>query len=176
VLPQGDFSYWVNHAGDGPRYGDYLRTDLVRHINATYKVRRGPQNRAIGGLSMGATGALVNTFRYPRIFGVVGAHSPALPGEGERDFLGDGAEFAQKDPISLADTATGLDRQSIWIDVGDEDPWLERVEELDAGLKDRGLDHEFHVFPGDHWGPYWTEHLPDYLRFYDAALNPERRL
>ena len=63
VLPQGDFSYWLNHGDDGPRYGDYIAVDLVRHINATYRVLAGPQNRAIGGLSMGGTGALINTHR-----------------------------------------------------------------------------------------------------------------
>ena len=33
VLPQGDYSYWVNLV-DGPAYGDYLTIDLVQHINA----------------------------------------------------------------------------------------------------------------------------------------------
>jgi enterochelin esterase-like enzyme len=176
VLPQGDFSYWVNHANNGPRYGDYLAIDLVRHINATWRVLPGGEHRAVGGLSMGATGALVNAFTYPRIFGVVGAHSPALPAEGERDFLGTGREFAQRDPITLAGSGRGLNRLSIWIDVGDEDMWLERVDQLHEALDAAGIDHEFHVPPGDHWGPYWSEHLPDYLRFYDAALNPLRRL
>jgi enterochelin esterase-like enzyme/uncharacterized membrane protein len=175
VLPQGDFSYWVNHADNGPRYGDYVATDLVRHINASYRVRRGPQSRAIGGLSMGATGALVNAFRHPGEFGVVGAHSPALPREGERAFLGEGSEYQQRDPISLAESEPGLDQLDIWIDVGDQDPWLERVEKLHDTLDDRGIGHDYNVFPGDHWGPYWSEHITDYLRFYDAALNPGRR-
>jgi enterochelin esterase-like enzyme len=176
VLPQGDWSYWVNHAGGGPKYGDYLRQDLVSHVDAVYRTLPDAPHRAMGGLSMGATGALINAFTSPDRFGVVGAHSPALPEEGSRDFLGVGQEFARKDAIQLAGTSRGLRRLHIWIDVGDEDPWLDRVEQLDQALEDRGLDHEFHVFPGDHWGPYWTEHIPDYLHFYDAALNPQRRL
>jgi enterochelin esterase-like enzyme len=176
VLPQGDFSYWVNHGNNGPRYGDYMAIDLVRHINATWRILPGPEHRAIGGLSMGGTGALVNAFTYPRVFGVAGAHSPALPADGERDFLGTGREFAQRDPIALAGSRRDLNRLSIWIDIGDEDMWLERTDQLHEALESAGVDHEYNVFPGDHWGPYWSEHIPDYLRFYDAALNPLRRL
>jgi enterochelin esterase-like enzyme len=176
VLPQGDFSYWVNHAGNGPRWGDYLTTDLVRHIRATYRTLPGGEHRAVGGLSMGATGALVNAFRNPDVFGIVGAHSPALPeDDGSRDFLGRGHEFAQQDPVSLARTAGQLHRLRIWIDVGDEDSWLDRVELFHEVLEARGINHDWNVLPGDHWGPYWAEHVPSYLRFYDAALNPERR-
>ncbi len=176
VFPQGDFSYYVNHANNGPRYGDYLVVDLVRHINASYRVLPGPEHRAIGGLSMGATGALVNAFTYPRIFGVVGAHSPALPEEGERDFLGTGAEFAVRDPISLAKSPRRLDRLAIWIDIGDQDGWLLRADELHEALEAAGVPHEFQIFPGEHDGSYWAEHVTDYLYFYDAALNPGRRL
>jgi S-formylglutathione hydrolase FrmB len=175
VLPQGDFSYWVNHAYDGPRYGDYVSTDLVRHINATYRVLPGAEHRAIGGLSMGGTGALLNAFRNPNVFSIVGAHSPALPeDDGIREFLGMGREFRQRDPITLATRRGGLDALAIWIDVGDEDPWLERADLLHDILQLRGIPHEWQVLPGEHWGGYWSEHIVDYLRFYDRALNPDR--
>jgi enterochelin esterase-like enzyme len=176
VLPQGDWSYWVNHAGGGPKYGDYTRTDLVNHVDAVYRTIPDPTHRAIGGLSMGGTGALINAFTHPELFGVVGAHSPALPEEGSRDFLGVGQEFVTKDPLQLASSARGLRRLHIWIDVGDEDSWLERAERLYESLEARDVDHEFRIFPGDHWGPYWSEHISDYLHFYDAALNPQQRL
>ena len=57
VLPQGDKGYWVDHADDGPRWGEYVTRDLVRHIDATYRTLRYPSARAIGGLSMGGWGA-----------------------------------------------------------------------------------------------------------------------
>ena len=47
--------------------------------------------------------------------------------------------------------------------------------ELHEALDARGIDHEFHVFPGEHYGDYWSAHVEDYLRFYDRALNPGRR-
>lgn len=175
VMPQGDFGYWVNLAGGGPRYGDYTTQDLVRHVHAMYRVLPGPEHHAIGGLSMGGFGALSSAFRHPEIFGVVGAHSPSLPEDGSRDFLGSGAEFGKKDPIQLAARLDRLNELEIWIDVGDEDHWIQRVELLQRVLARRGIDHQWNVFPGEHWGGYWTEHIVDYLRFYDAALNPDRR-
>jgi enterochelin esterase-like enzyme len=175
VLPQGDFGYWVNHVDDGPAYGDYLVGDLVRHINATYRVLPGAQNRAVGGLSMGGSGALVQALRNPDVFGVVAAHSPSLPEEGTRDFLGLRAQFARRDAISQAARADRIGDLFIWIDVGDEDDWLERAELLHETLTGRGMDHQWHVWPGEHDGDYWSTHITDYLRFYDAALHRERR-
>jgi esterase/lipase superfamily enzyme len=106
VLPQGDFSYWANHAADGPRWGDYLAADLVRHIDASYRTLRAPESRAIGGLSMGGWGALHQAFGRPDVFGIVGAHSPALrTDDGSIAFVGVGDEFARKDPLRLAHTA-----------------------------------------------------------------------
>ncbi len=174
VFPQGYFSYWVNL--DNGNYSDYLSRDLIRHVSATYRALPGRGNRAVGGLSMGGTGALVNAFQHPNVFGVAGAHSPALPAEGERDFLGAGPEYAMRDPISLARSVprAELANLRIWVDVGDEDGWLPRTETLARVLERRGAADEWHVFDGDHWGDYWTEHILDYLRFYDAALNPER--
>ncbi|HLH25717.1 MAG TPA: OpgC domain-containing protein [Chloroflexota bacterium] len=172
VLPEGDFGYWINHADNGERWGDYLTTDLVTHIDTTYRTLRRPYRRAVGGLSMGGSGALVQAFTHPDVFGIVGADSPSLRENNEVvPILGEGAEFAARDPVSLAATAPGLDRVQIWLDIGEDDPWYPRVVELDDVLTACGIDHEFHVWPGDHDGEYWTSHIPDYLRFYSHALT-----
>jgi enterochelin esterase-like enzyme len=38
-------------------------------------------------------------------------------------------------------------------------------------LVGEGLHVEWHLFPGPHEAEYWIEHVPDYLRFYSAALG-----
>jgi enterochelin esterase-like enzyme len=172
VLPEGGLSsYWVNWPDDGPRFADYLNVDLVRHIGSTYRVLPGARNKALGGLSMGGTGALVNAFRHPNIWGAVGAHSPALPQEGERDMLGEGADFRDRDPVSLALNTTGLTRLAVWMDIGDDDDWLPRAEQLNDALEARHIGHTYAVTPGEHDGDYWASHIPDYLRFYDGAFH-----
>ena len=61
VLPQGDQSFWVNHADDGQRWGDYTAQDVVQYIDATYRTipdakRRGDR-RPLDGCGRGdATG------------------------------------------------------------------------------------------------------------------------
>jgi enterochelin esterase-like enzyme len=170
VMPQGDFSYWVN-LPDGRRYRDYISQDLVRHIQNTYRVTADPADWGIGGLSMGGFGALTAAFRHPDVFGVAGAHSPSLPAEGERTVLGEGQDFAAEDPIQLADLLSPASQLTVWVDSSDGDPWLDRVSLLLEVLERRGVPNEVHVFPGEHWGGYWMEHVVDYLFFYDRALH-----
>ena len=172
VLPQGDWGYWANHADGGPRWGDYLAEDLVRHLDASYRTLPGPADRAIGGLSMGGWGALHLAFTHPDVFAVVGAHSPTLrPDDGSLGFLGRGEEFARRDPLALTRTAPGIEELQIWIDIGDADPWLEHARALHHALEERDIPHEWTVFPGGHEGEYWQEHVLDYLRFYGRALT-----
>src|SRR5581483_4748036 len=133
VLPQGDFGYWVNHVDGGPRWGDYVVEDLVTHLDATHGTLPHLRARAVGGLSQGGHAAFQLTFNHPDVFGVAGAHSPSLrPDDGCLPWLGSGAEYARRDPISLAQSlplATLL-RPRLWLDVGTEDQWRPRVELL----------------------------------------------
>jgi enterochelin esterase-like enzyme len=172
VLPQGEFGYWINHAEGGYRWGDYVSRDLVQHVDGTYRTLRRPVRRAIGGLSMGGAGALVQAFTHPNIFGIVGAHGPSLREDNSQvEFLGTGEEFAARDPLSLARTQPRLDQLKIMLDTGEEDPWYERTVELHEILLGRGIQHEFYVWPGGHDEDYWRTHTPEYLRFYSYQLN-----
>lgn len=172
VLPQGDKGYWVNHVGNGPRWGEYLRRDLVRHIDLTYRTLRAPRARAIGGLSMGGFGALSIAFNHPDQFGVVGAHSASLRADdGSLAFLGSGEEFAARDPIAAASRLPDLDRLRIWIDVSSDDPWLDRADLLHRILAGRQIAHTYQVWPGEHGYVYWEKHMLDYVRFYGHALS-----
>lgn len=174
VLPQGDRSYWINHADNGPRWGDYVARDLVRHIDNTYRTLRSPSARAIGGLSMGGWGALYHAFYRPDIFGIVGAHSPSFRSESEQvAFLGAGDEFARKDPLILARQLNGLNRLQIWLDAGDQDPWLPQLTELHQILTDRGIEHYWQTPVGGHDWKYWREQVLDYVRFYGRALSQQ---
>jgi len=173
VLPQGDKDWWTNHVNDGPKWGDYVTNDLLPHIDRTYRTLRDRSARAIGGLSMGGWGALQLAFNHPNLFSVVGAHSPSLYPEGDPTiaFLGTGDEFAQRDPLSLAHTASGLENLRIWIDAGDQDPWIDRTTTLHQILHDRGIDHLWNPYPGGHDWHYWEDHILDYVRFYANALT-----
>jgi enterochelin esterase-like enzyme len=175
VLPEGGtFSYYLNHASNGPRYGDYLAFDIVQEIDTHYRTIPAAPFRAIGGLSMGGDGALRLGLTYPSIFGVVGAHSPTTrlsydqrPG----DIYGDEQYWQQNNPLWLirnTDTASSL---QIWIDMGLDDVWLPNAQALLAALEDSGSEPEYHELEGDHGGEYWTAHQASYLRFYAQAFD-----
>jgi enterochelin esterase-like enzyme len=169
VLPQGDRDWWTNHTGNGPKWGDYVINDLVPHIDRTYRTLRDRSARAIGGVSMGGWGALQLAFNHPRVFSVVGAIARVYP-TADHCFPRHRQEFANKDPLSLARTANGLGLQ-IWLDAGEQDPWLDRTVALHQVLQEQNITHFWNLFPGGHDWHYWQDHVLDYLQFYGHALS-----
>jgi S-formylglutathione hydrolase FrmB len=179
VLPQGDQSYWFDHAS-GPRWGQYTARDVVDEIDAHWRTLADRDHRAIGGLSMGAEGALQLAMLYPDVFGIVGAHTPSLRDWEESaawfppDFYRDEAYFAAHDPTSLVEAHPEVARRlTIWLDVGAQDEtWRPVVTDFHELLVARGIPHEFHVLPGNHNGDdYWAPHGGEYLRFYARAFQ-----
>jgi enterochelin esterase-like enzyme len=170
VLPEGEQSYWVNHV-DGAPWGDYVAIDLARHVDATYRTRPKPAQRAIGGLSMGAHGALTLSMTFPDRFGVVGAHSPSIrPVAQTLPQFGTGEAFDERDPIALIEAGRMPPGVRLWLDAGDEDWWLPSVFRLREALATRNVPFTWRAWPGTHDSPYWAEHVDDYLRFYGEAF------
>ena len=172
VMPQGDQSYFINHVGtDEARWGDYIAFDLVAHIDATYRTIPQPSSRAIGGLSMGGFGALQLAFTHPEIFGVVGAHSPALYTIEQIDTLIDAPDEGEEfDPLELAKTMNLAYAPKVWVDAGSDDRWADRDLLLGQILDARNIPHQVQLSPGQHTAEYWTAHAKDYVRFYARAL------
>jgi S-formylglutathione hydrolase FrmB len=59
---------------------------------------------------------------------------------------------------------------ALWIDIGKDDPWAPLAQRFDRDLTELRIPHQWHMWPGDHSGAYWSAHLPEYLRYYDTAL------
>ncbi|MGI9147240.1 MAG: alpha/beta hydrolase [Chloroflexota bacterium] len=173
VMPDdGGQTYWANWSEGGPRWGDYVAEDVVSTVDQRYRTVPQAASRAIGGLSMGGLGALNLAFQHPDIFGVVGAHSPSVRVDPDPAlwFLA-GQTFWDNNPIWLAQHQSGLDSLKIWMDAGTDDVWLPNIEAVQAALVGQGLHPAWHLFVGPHEAEYWIEHVPDYLRFYGAALK-----
>jgi enterochelin esterase-like enzyme len=178
VLPQGDQSFWVNHADDGQRWGDYTAQDVVQYIDATYRTIPDAKHRAIGGLSMGADGAMQLAMNYPGTYSAVGIHSPTLRNYADTTsyvpFFGDEAYFDAHDPVVLTkqypDRAHAL---HIFLDVGADDAaWIPSVRDYHDLLTQLDVVHTWHdEWPGIHDGYYWGGHATDYLHFYAAAIT-----
>ena len=172
VLPEGEAAYWVDHAGNGPRWGSYVARDLVAEIDARSRTAAHRHARAIGGMSMGGHGALQLALNYPGTFGVVGAHSFALRRhENAPPYFGDRSDFAQRDPATLCARFPQVARSFLlWLDIGAEDSWHSAAAAFHRQLDETGVPHQWAVWPGGHSATYWRDHAEDYLRFYGEAL------
>jgi enterochelin esterase-like enzyme len=173
VLPQGDYGYWLDHAEGGPQWGDYLTREIVSEVDRRYRTIASGWARAVGGLSMGADGALQVAMNYPGTFSVVGAHSPVLKPFGDAPpFFGDLAYFERHWPTTLVQANPNFARSlRISIDVGDTDIWLGNAEAFHDVLTALDISHDFHVWSGEHNAEYWTAHVADNLRFYSSGLR-----
>lgn len=178
VLPQGDQEYWVDHISDpavganGEKWGTYTARDVVSEIDRGYRTLARADARAIGGLSMGGHAAMQLALSFPGVWSIVGAHSPSLRPYGDAPtYLGEGSDFAARDPLLLIRAKPDLARAyTWWIDSGDADPWRAEAGTIDAELTALGIAHEWHSYSGDHSLEYWSAHIEDYLRYYAAAL------
>jgi enterochelin esterase-like enzyme len=173
VLPQGDYGYWMDQAYGGPRWGTYLARDVVSEIDGRYRTLADPAHRAVGGLSMGADGALQLALNFPDVFGVAGAHSPVLrPYEIAPAFYGLEDNFDRYYPVALLESdpevAAGL---RISIDAGVADEWFPNAEAFNNELNALGIPHDWHAWPGQHDAAYWAAHVPDDLTFYSTAFS-----
>jgi enterochelin esterase-like enzyme len=171
VLPQGDDSYWVDHPG-GPPWGQYLARDVVRDVDARFRTDTSAQGRALGGLSMGADGALQMALNFPDVFGTAVANSPVLrPYELASAFYGDAAFFDGHYPVTLVQDYPAVAMVlKLSLDIGASDEWLGNATAFHDELTALGVQHEWHVWPGGHDAAYWTARVPDDLRFVGAAF------
>lgn len=176
VLPQGDRGYWVDHAGGGEAWGTYTARDLVAEIDGRFRTIAERSRRAIGGLSMGAHGALQLALNNPDTFGIVGAHSLVLRRFGSAPaYFGGPAEYAKRDPMTMVRSKSDVARSvSLWIDIGDRDPWAPLAKQFDGELEQLRIPRQMRVAAGDHSAAYWQRNLADYLRYYDRSLAPAR--
>jgi enterochelin esterase-like enzyme len=190
VLPQGDQGYWLDQY-DGPKWGTHVAADLVREVDARYRTLPERTARAVGGMSMGALGALQLGINHAGVFGVVGAHTPTwrdyeathawFGAEMATVFFGDRAYFDRHDPVYLYHThADAAQRLILRLDVGADDPWRRSVEWFRRRLEERGVAHEWRLLDGAGHGDtdhgYWSRHTADYVRFYGRAFGQAARI
>jgi S-formylglutathione hydrolase FrmB len=193
VTPEAKASFYVNSANGKVRYSDFFLQEFIPYIEGKYRIDRERKARAITGISMGGYGALRFAFAHPELFSAVSAESAALMTESPQEFntashsgspmsklLGSVfgspvnlAHWKANDPIQLAkknqQRIRGL---AIYFNCGDQDQYR-----FDLGAKDlhqelqaEKIQHEFHLYPGDHSAEYFLSHLGEVLQFHTRAF------
>ena len=89
IHPRGDNSFYCNYADGSKRYEDFITQELISFVETDYRAKKGRENRAIGGTSMGGYGALKIAMKFPDLYAATVGHSPII-------FLG-------KNPLDVPD-------------------------------------------------------------------------
>ena len=107
-------SFYINGKKTG-KYEDLIAKDLIQHVDATYRVTKDRAQRALMGVSMGGFGALKIALRYPKLFGVVAAHSAALLPADSENLPRNLRRARMKVAIIRDHLTTQKKRRSIWV-------------------------------------------------------------
>jgi S-formylglutathione hydrolase FrmB len=188
VAVDGGNSFFVN--GPRGRYEDLVTTDLIAHVEETYRVVPGRAGRGLLGVSMGGYAALRIGFAQPGLFAAVATHSAMLleripssaQGAGQwhmRAFHGvfgnpiDEGLWNASDPLRWAQRADPSTAPALYLDCGAQDRYgLARGHRsLSRTLKERGVAHALELPPGDHGYEFVRRRLGESLGFLAAALE-----
>src|ERR1700743_3717023 len=187
ITPQGENSFYINSRDGHILYDDFFIREFVPQMERKFRLIGDRAGRAIGGVSMGGYGALRFAFEYPKMFVSVAVHMPALLEElphgsanaGLGIFLGNAFGsplnehfWKENTPFVFARTAN-LQGLKIYFDCGDHDNYGfdEGTRRLDRGLTARHIEHEAHIYPGNHSWEFVAEHLEASLQFQSRALG-----
>ncbi len=139
-------------------FGEAVVEELLPWVDSNYRTLDDREQRAIGGLSRGASWAIHLGLTHPELFGAMGGHSPPV-------FV----EDASKVRGWLASIPAEL-MPRIWLDIGERDQRsiLDSAMWFEGLLDERDIPHEWSLFSGDHSEKYWSAHVEMYLRWYTA--------
>jgi S-formylglutathione hydrolase FrmB len=176
VMPQGDYSYYVNAASrPQDRYEDYIVNDLPADVERRFHARTNRDGRVIVGVSMGGFGAINLALRHPEKFAFVGAISAAVDvprrtfswkrlnqSRAFRDLFGpDGSDSRRNnDPFVLVRRADPSKTPYFYLACGKQESLLAPNREFTALLDKDRIAHEFHIVPGGHEWNQWNASLP----------------
>lgn len=147
----------IRSTGDGKRYARFLVQELKPFIDAHYLTRPGPRDTAAIGSSLGGLVSLYLALWHPRVFGHIGALSPAISWDNRAAFQ-DFSRLRKRPDVRL------------WLDTGTAEPGWESVRLFRDTLIGQGwregADLAYREIPGD--GPdesAWAARVGDVLEW-----------
>jgi S-formylglutathione hydrolase FrmB len=193
VTPEGKRGFYINSADGRVRYSDFFIREFIPYIESHYSIRRERSARGISGVSMGGYGALRFAFAQPELFSSVSAQSAALIVQSPQSaapmppqlsgWLGsvfgnpfDLRHWNQNSPFILAKQNRAQIRTSklaIYFNCGrDDDFGFDKgAAELDRELQVEGIQHEYHLYPGNHDSAYFLAHLGEVMKFHSRVFD-----
>jgi enterochelin esterase-like enzyme len=144
------------------RFTDELLKEVIPFVERTYRVKPGPDNRALAGLSMGGGQTLRVVTTHSGEFSHVAIWSAGLFGGNAEDWEKQNESF-----LASADKVNSSIKL-FEISVGDKDFALAGSKALAGVLEKRGIKHDVHISGGGHtwinWRHYLNELAPKLFR------------
>ncbi len=181
VMPDGGRG-WFTNAVEGDAYEDDLLKDVMGLVERNFPVKKERAGRAIGGLSMGGFGAIKLSLKHPDLFASVNSQSGVLgllqnPFESKRltseftRIFGKSSKDGPEDPFALVEKVNRKSMPALWIDCGDEDPFILQNRAFHAHLDKLKVPHAYQEHPGSHDWQYWSLHVREALAFHARNLH-----
>ncbi len=195
VMPEAEWTFYLNNIRGEYQYEDYFVKELIPHIEKTYRGRAEKRYRSIAGLSMGGFGSLLYSLHHPELFAACYAMSAAVRTDEEinkmplreyqwryRSALGEVKEgdqritdFWNQNSILFLMKNLPEDKKKavrFYLDCGDDDELLYTGNSvLHVLMRDLGIPHEYRVRDGRHTWDYWRSALPEALSFISQGMR-----
>ncbi|WP_141502370.1 alpha/beta hydrolase-fold protein [Paenibacillus luteus] len=152
VMPDTSGDSWFVNRTDAP-WEDMLVSDLISHVDDTYRTIPLAKFRGISGVSMGGYGAFVLGLKHPELFSSIGSHMGAL------DRKVEGLQ-----PLETIKAMSAADQKAYkyYLDGGTEDPSTYAdgsTNDIHAYFRGAKVAHEYQMRPGGHTADYYLNYL-----------------
>lgn len=180
VCPDGQDSWYFDSPIDPTfQFETYITQELRTYVESHYRTINNPKYRAITGLSMGGHGALWLGWRHPNIYGACGSMSGGVDiynfpnkwkiNERLGEYESNKEVWKEHSVINLVSTL--VPGQSIIIDDGNKDIFINENNALHEALDKQGIPHDYIVRPGNHSWNYWVNSLDYQVLFFYKSFN-----
>ena len=169
VTVDGGRGYWNPHPGDDPQ--GMVVDELLPRLRAL-GLGRAPQKVGVIGNSMGGYGAILFAEKFPQIFRVAAAISPAVWTSYDQARGVNGDAYASAAAFAAADVVThtrALAGTPVRVASGNDDPFQPGVAVLAKALPPGAV---VVLAPGCHSGAFVVQQLPPSLVFLSRHLAP----
>lgn len=133
------------------KFSEALLTELIPRVEASYRVAKDRNSRAIAGLSMGGAESLLTGLNHSNQFAWIGAFSSGgLSEDFDKEFPGLDSKAAQQ-------------LRLLWIACGTDDRLIDLNRTFRAWLASKNIPHVDIETPGRHTWLVWRRNLTDFI-------------
>ncbi len=132
-----------------------LKNSLIPFIEDNYRVRKGAENRALAGLSMGGIQTLYAGVPNTDMFGYLGVFSSGWFADRESKARDDQYEFMKNNADQINENL-----KAFWIAMGgEEDIAYNNCQVMLSKFDEFGIKYTYSEYPGGHAWPVWRNNL-----------------